>query len=44
MFTRKALDQQANEIANLRGQVDYLGAKLGRKTAKIHNKVNYVPG
>ncbi|KAK8036740.1 hypothetical protein PG994_015237 [Apiospora phragmitis] len=47
LFTRKAskaLDQQANKIASLEAQIDYLHAKLDRKTAKVRQKVKVAPG
>ncbi|KAK8076080.1 methyltransferase protein [Apiospora phragmitis] len=40
----KALDQSANRIADLGAQVDYLQAKLDRKTTRVRQKVRTAPG
>ncbi|KAK8096427.1 uncharacterized protein PG998_014295 [Apiospora kogelbergensis] len=39
----KALDQQANKIASLEAHINYLQAKLGRKLAKVRQKVRIAP-
>ncbi|KAK8095253.1 transposase [Apiospora kogelbergensis] len=47
LFVRKAskaLDQQADKIASLEAQIDYLQSKLDRKTARVRQKVRIAPG
>lgn len=47
LFTRKAskaLDQQANKIANLEAQVAYLTTKLEKKAKNVRKKVILTPG
>ncbi|KAK6857597.1 hypothetical protein PG995_006424 [Apiospora arundinis] len=40
----KALDQQANKIASLEAHINYLQAKLDRKSARVRQKVRIAPG